>query len=88
MGKTALILGEKCPDCGHYGLDFSFKMQFLEVPGEKKRSFFPAGPFFFMLEMIVYRSALIPKKHPFPKKFPVRCLLLENKFQSKRKTNT
>ena len=36
--------------------------------------FFPAKPFFFVLKMIVYRSALIPRKRHFPKKFLVTRL--------------
>ena len=36
--------------------------------------FFPAGPFFLVLCMIVYQSALIPTKFPCPKKILVTRL--------------
>ena len=43
-----------------YGLNFPFKAPFLRVSWR----IFPAWPFFFLLQMIVYRSALIPRKLP------------------------
>ena len=52
-------------------LNFLFKMQFLRVNRRKKQRFFPAEPFFLVLYMIVYQSALIPSKLPCPKKFLV-----------------
>ena len=45
-------------------------MKFLRVSGEKTGDFFPAGPFFIMLSVNVYLSALIPRKLPCPKKIP------------------
>ena len=38
-------------------------MQFLRVSRGKNWRFFPAGPSFLVLQMTVYRSALIPRKH-------------------------
>ena len=32
-----------------YGLNFSFKVQFLKVLTRKNQRFFPVGPFFFVL---------------------------------------
>ena len=51
-GKNALIVAI-------YGLNFSFKMQFLRVSRRKNRRFFPAGSSFLLLYMIVYQSVLI-----------------------------
>ena len=42
--------------------------------GEKTVDFIPAGPFFLMLQVNIYRSALIRTKLPCPKKFLVTCL--------------
>ena len=58
-----------------YGLNLSFKMQFLRVSRRKNRRFFTAGPFFLVLYMSVYQSALIPRKLPCPKKFLVKRLI-------------
>ena len=58
-----------------YGLNFSFEVQFLKVSSRKHQRFFPAGPFFFVLLVIVCRSALIPGKVPCLKKFLVARLL-------------
>ena len=55
-----------------YGLNFPFKAPFLRVSWR----IFPAWPFFFLLQMIVYRSALIPRKLPCPKIFLVTRLPL------------
>ena len=46
-------------------------MQFLRVSGRKKQRFCSAGPFFLVLYMIVYHTALISRKLVFPKKFLV-----------------
>ena len=54
-----------------YGLNFSFKMQFLRVSRNK------TGNFFLVLYMIIYQSALIPRKLPCPTKFLVTCLSWE-----------
>ena len=76
IGKKCPNFVEKCPDCGHRRLSFSFKMQFLRVSRRKNRRFFPAGPFSLVLYTIVYQSALIPRKLPCPKKFLVTRLLV------------
>ena len=49
-------------------------MQSLIVPGRKSQEFFPKAPFFFVLYMIAYQSALIPRKFLCPKKFLVTRL--------------
>ena len=67
-------IGKKCPNAVIvviYGLNFSFKIQFLRISTRKNRRFFPAGPFFFVLYMIVYQSVLTQRKLPCPKKFLV-----------------
>ena len=74
LGKNALILGKNALIALLYGLNFLFKMQFLRV-SRKKPGNFPAGQnLFLVLYMIVYQSALIPRKFPCPKKFPVTHL--------------
>ena len=45
-----------------YGLNFSFKVQFVRVSRRVNWIFFLVDPFFFMLQMIVYQIALIPRK--------------------------
>ena len=64
IGKRCPNLGKKCLDCVICVLNFSFKVHFLRVYRSKNRRFFPAGPFFFIMQMIVYRNAQIPKKLP------------------------
>ena len=49
-------------------------MQFLKVSKTKNRRFCSVGPFFLVSQMNVYRSALIPRKLPSPKKFLVTRL--------------
>ena len=49
-------------------------MKFLKISLQKAIDFFPAGSFFLMLQVNVYRSALIPTKLPFPEKFLVTSL--------------
>ena len=50
-------------------------MKFLKVYQAKKTGyFFPAGSFFFMLQVNVYGSAQIPRKLSCPKEFLVTCL--------------
>ena len=73
---------KKCPNLGEnamtvviYGLNISFITQ-LQVSRRKNWRFFPTGPFFLVLYMTVYQSALIPKKLPCPKKFLVTWLIL------------
>ena len=75
-------IGEKCPNFWKknalivviYGLNFLFKMQFLRASRTKNRRFCSVGPFFLVPLMNVYRSALIPRKPPCPKKFLVTRL--------------
>ena len=50
------------------------KCNFQEFSGKKTVVFFPAGPFFLVLLVNIYRNALIPRKLPFPKKFLVKRL--------------
>ena len=50
------------------------KMQFLIVSRRKSQEFFPKRPFFFVLHMIAYQSALIPRRLLWPKKFLVTRL--------------
>ena len=52
-----------------YELKLSFKVQFLRDFRRKSRRFFLAERFFFLLQMVVYRIALIPRKLSRPKKF-------------------
>ena len=61
-------------------LNFSFKVQFLRVSRRKNRRFFPVGSLFFVLYMIVYQSALIPRKLSCPKKILVTRLVHELNF--------
>ena len=69
LEKNALILGKKAYAVVICWLNFLFKMQFLRLSRRKKLNFFPAGQnFFLVLYMIVYQIALIPRKHPCPKK--------------------
>ena len=56
----------------------------FRVSKRKNRRFFPAGPFFFVLQMFVYRSALIPRKLRCPRKFLVTRLVLVSKFTFSR----
>ena len=64
LEKSALIFGENALIAVIYGLTFLFTVQFLRISRRKNQRFFSAGPFFFVLQMIVYQSALIPKKLP------------------------
>ena len=85
IGKKCPNLGKKCPDCGHLWVHFSFKVHFLRVYRSKNRRFFFVGPFFFILQMIVYRNALIPKKLSCSKKFLVTRLMPTHLFQNIQK---
>ena len=71
IGKSALIQGKNALVLIIYVLNFSFKMQFLSVSMRKNVRFYPEGPFFLVLYMIVCQSVLIPRKLPCPKKFLV-----------------
>ena len=51
------------------------KRNFLKFVSEKTVEFFPAGPFFLMLYVNVYQSALIRTKVPRPKKFLITRLV-------------
>ena len=57
-----------------YGYNFSFKMKFLRVSKGKHVDFFPAWPFFLVLLVNVYQSAITRRKLPCPKKFLVTRL--------------
>ena len=52
------------------GLNFSLKVQLFRVCRIKNRIFFSAGPFFFLLYMLFYWCALIPRKLRCRKKNP------------------
>ena len=56
-----------------YGLNFSFKMFWVYLE-KKSPKIFPAGPFFLLLQLHVYRSALILRNLPRPEKFLVTRL--------------
>ena len=88
IGKRCPNLGKKWLDCGHLCVNFSFKVHFLRVYRSKNRRFFPAGPFFFILQMIVYRNAQIPKRLPCSKKFPVTRLIPTHLFQNIQMINS
>ena len=68
--KGALILRTNALIVVIYGLEFSFKMQFLRVFRRKNRT----DPFFLVLYMIAYQGALTPQNLPCPKKFLVARL--------------
>ena len=67
LDKSALIWRKNALIVVIYGLNFSFKMQFLIVSRRKSQEFFPMAPFFFVLYMIAYQSALIPRRLLWPK---------------------
>ena len=48
-------------------------MLFLRVSERKNQRFFPAGPFFLVLHMIVYQSALFQENSPTLKNFWLRA---------------
>ena len=66
LEKSALIFVKNAVIAIIYGLNFSFKMQFLRVCRRKNRRSFPVEPFFPVLYMIIYQSPLIPRKLPPP----------------------
>ena len=80
LGKSALICGKKCPECGHLWVKFSFKMQFLRVSRRKIRIFFPCGAFLSSVIGEFYRSALISRKLPALKNSWLRAWKLFIKF--------
>ena len=75
LDKSPLIFRKKIPDSGHLWVTFLIlKCNFKEFPRDKTGQFFHAWPFFLVLQMIVYRSALITRKLPCPKKLLVTRL--------------
>ena len=76
LEKSAPFLGKNALIVVICGLTFSFKIQVLKVSRRKNRKFFSVKPFFLVLYMIVYPSALISRKLPCPKKFLVTRLYL------------
>ena len=64
LEKERPIFWKKFTDCD----------KFLRVSSRKNWKFLPVRSFFFVLQMIVYQSALIPRKLPCPKKFLVAYL--------------
>ena len=74
MDKSVLIWRKNALIVVIYGLNFSFKMQFLIVFRRKSQRFFPTAPFFFVLYMIAYQSALILRRLLWPKYFFVTRL--------------
>ena len=83
IGKKCPNLLRKCPDCGHQWVKFSIKNAiFKSFQAKKMEIFFPARPFFLVLQVNVYRSALIPRTLPCPKKFLVTRLYLHLLIQT------
>ena len=80
LEKSVLILGKNALIVVFYGINFLFKVQFLRVSRRKNCRFFPAGPFAFVLQIIVYQSPLIPRKLPCRKKFLIASLVYELNF--------
>ena len=74
LEKSAPTLGKDALIVVNYELNFSFEMQFLRVSRWKNQKFYPVGPLFLALYMVVYQSALIPRKLPCSKKFLVTRL--------------
>ena len=62
-----------------YGLNFSFKIQFLRVSRRKNQRFLPAGLFFLELYMIVHQSTLILENSTALKKILVTRLYTHGK---------
>ena len=62
-----------------YGINFSFKIQFLEVSRRNNWEFLPMVAFFLVPYMIPYQSALIPRKLPCPEKFQIARLRITHK---------
>ena len=64
----------KCPGYGHLWVTFLIWNAVFKSFQDKISEIFPCGVFFFVLYMIIYQSALIPRKLPCPKKFLVTRL--------------
>ena len=77
-GSVYLALFKKLlkryPDCGQLWVKSLIYNAIFESFQEKSWRLFLAGSFFLALYMIIYQSALIPKKIPTPKKFLATCL--------------
>ena len=77
-----LKIGEKCPnlekkypDCGHLQVKFVIQNEvFKSFHAKKAGDFYPARLFFLVLQVNVYRNALIPRKLLCPKKILVTRL--------------
>ena len=67
LEKSALILGKNALIVVIFVINFSSKVQLLGVSRRKNWRFFPAGPFFFVLQIIIYQYPLIPKNSPAQK---------------------
>ena len=88
LEKSALILGGKCPNFSHLWVNFliysaifkSFQEKNPEIFSQEGLSF-SCVSFSSSFFLIVYQSALTPRKLPYPKKFLVAhqgvlCLLM------------
>ena len=82
LEKIALILGNNALIAVIYGLNFSFKVQFLK--GSRRKKNFLARPSFFLLYMIIYRSVRISRKQLSPKKILVTPLVMIMRMMSNR----
>ena len=82
LEKIALILGNNALIAVIYGLNFSFKVQFLK--GSRSKKNFLARPSFFLLYMIIYRSVRISRKQLSPKKILVTPLVMIMRMMSNR----
>ena len=69
--KIALILEKKkALTTFIHELNFSLNMLFLSVSRKKSPKFFPAGPFFHVLQIICLSKCLYFEKPPLPRKTP------------------
>ena len=64
LEKSALISGENVLIAVIYELNFLFKVQFLRVSRKKEQRFYPAEPFFFVLQIIFLSKCPNSKKTP------------------------
>ena len=72
LEKTALIFGEKHPDCSRLWILFLHEILLKRFKSflEKNWNFFPAGPFFLVLYMKYLSKCPNSKKNPRLWKFP------------------
>ena len=70
LKKSALNLGKSALTRFIYGFNFSFKMLFQAYLGKKYLKFFPAGPFFRMLQIKCLSKCPYFQKPPLPWKIP------------------